>query len=103
MVRHPSPRNLDPSASGLAPLAAGPAASIDHLAVDALEHLPHDVMALVIGPMMDRIAAGARAGESDYVIRRLRTFVQVAIRGLYECELRRAGLLQRVDFDPTTR
>lgn len=88
---------------GLAPLSPlGHAAGVDHLRVDALEHLPHDVMALVVGPCMDRIAAGAAAGESEYVIRRLRTLVRVMIRGLYECELRRAGMLQRVDFDPTT-
>jgi hypothetical protein len=98
-----APRDLS-GEPGLAPaVPPGDPVSVDHLAVDALEHLPHDVMALVVGPCMDRVAAHARAGASDTTLRPMRTLVRVMVRGLYECELRRAGLLQRVDFDPTTR
>ena len=69
--------------------------------VDVLEHLPHDVKELVIGPCMDMITAGSSGGESAYVIGRLRSMLRRVVRGLYECEMRRDGLLRRVDFDPT--
>jgi hypothetical protein len=96
---------MGPVSKGLAPLSpAGPGQGVDFLQADVLEHLPHDAMALVVGPCMDMITAGQTNGESAYVLGRLRSMLRRVVRGLYECEMRRAGLMgQRVDFDPSTR
>ena len=100
----PHPRNLDHKAPGLAPLSPqGPGEGIDFLRDDVLAAIPHDVVALVIGPCMDMITQGQAKGENDYALMRLRGMLRRVVRGCYEVELHRAGLTgQRVDFDPTS-
>ena len=96
------PRNLDPQASGLAPLTQpGPGQDIEHLRADMLASIDPEDMELIWQPMVDQVSRAQAAGESDYVLMRFRGQLRRLLRCLYERQVRRGGS-PRIDFDPTT-
>jgi hypothetical protein len=89
---------------GLAPIsAAAYGSSVEHLRTDVLSLLSDEAKALVIGPMLDLRRAAAKGDAAPLTMRILDSAIKRAVRGLYDYEVRRAGLAPppRVDIDTT--